>query len=331
MFLPRIIAVALCVASLQFSAEATLSDKDRREIYRQDLKRAGKDGYYSTEDGREILDSMLLGDTKSQADTAYKFLNNAWRMSKDSKRVLKALGSLKEYIAQHQPQKCDTNVYDQLLSIVRMSDKYFEEDTTRHALARMLLFKMQDAFVANCVEKLRSTLYRFYGRLGKEMSSLGAFNAFFVGEPLDLVAQETYPDNSPSMMNKLNLVSNDDKAWYQLMKRATVEMTVRDEDRYKEIRTMPRKEAMAVKFEYVVNNGCVSLSRNKWFQEFLDELAAVSNKFVFDLVENEALVHIFEEVERHLGMYKICMRAKDFDRNELMEKVELHTRQELAN
>jgi len=334
MYLPRIVAVALCVASLQLLAECSLSDKDRREIYREDRERAkvvGKDSYYSTEEGGEILESMMFGDTKSQADTAYKFLNNAWRLSKDSKRVLKALRSLKEYLAQHLSAKCDLNVYDQLLSIVRMSDYYFEEHTTRHALARMLLFRMHDAFVSNCVQKLLSELSRYHDKFDKEMGSLAAFYGFFEGEPLDLVPQETYPDNSPSMMDKLKLVANGDRAWYRLMKRATVEMTVRDEDRYKETWTMPRKQAMTVKFEYVVNNGCVLLSRNKWFQEFLDELNAVSNKFVFDLVDNEGLVHMFEEVERHLGMYKICMRVKDFDRNELMEKVELHTREEPAN
>ena len=331
MILLKIIAISLCVASLQYLAECSLSDKDRREIYRDDLKRVGKDGHYSTEDGKKVLDSMMFGDTKWQATVAHKFLNSAWMKSEDSKRLLEALGSLKDYIAQHQPQKCDLNVYDQVLSIVRMSDKYFEGKSTRHKLARMLLFKMHDAFVANCVQKLRTDLHRFYGRNRKEMSSLGAFNGFFEGEPLDLVSQETYPDNSPSMMNKLNLVSSDDQAWYQLMRRAAVEMTAGDEARYKETLTMPRKEAMAVKFNYLVNNGCVLLSQNKRFQAFLDELSGLSKRLVFDLVENEALEHNFQEVQKYLGMYKICMRVKDFGRNELMGKVEMHTREDPAN
>jgi len=327
----KIVAIALCVVGLQLSAEAKLSDKDLLEIYRQDLKHAGEDTYFSTEASREILDSMLHGDTKSQTDTAYEFLNNAWRVSEDSKRVLKALGSLREYIARHQPRKCDLNVYDQLLSIVRMSDKYFEEHTNRHALARMLLFKMHDAFVANCVQKLRTDLHRFYGKNRKEMSSLGGFESFLDGETLDLVGQETYPDNSPSMMNKLNLVSKGDKAWYQLMKRATVELTAGDEARYKETLTMPRKESIAVKFGYVVDNGCVLLSQNEGFQAFLDELSGLSKRLVFDLVEHKALEQQFQELQKYLGMYKICMRLRDFDRNGLMEKVEQHTRRGLAN
>jgi len=322
MFALRIVAISLCVASLQFLAECSLSDKDRREIYLDDLKRADKDGCYSSEDGKKVLASMLFGNTQLQADTAYKFLNSAWIKSDDSKRLLEALGSLKECIAQHRPKDCDLNVYDRLLSIVRMSDKYFEGKSIRHKLARMLLFKMHDAFATKCVHKLRSDLYGFYSTHGKEVGALEAFKPLLGSKSLDTVREESYPNKSPSMVEKLDLVPDGDEAWYQFLINA--EVRAKDDDLIS--RLIPRKEKTAAEIEFVVNSSCVPLSQSEKFISFVNELSSFSRKLVFDLVNNAGLEHDFQQVEKYVAMYKICMKLKELGTKELVEKVQTDTR-----
>jgi len=331
MLLLKIVAITLCVASLQSLAECSITDEDRREIYREDLKSAQKDGFYSTGDGKKLLASMLLGNSQSQAATAYKFLNNAWMKSKDSKRLLEALGSLKEYASQNSEEGCDVNLYDQILSIVRMSDRFFEGKSVRDRMIRMLIFRMHDTFVTSCVRMLRNDFRLFYNsKYAEQLNSLAAFKAFLTGESPDLIRVGSYPDDSKSMMDKLKLVSNGDQAWSQFMKYAAVKFADHDGDRAAETETMPRKERINAQFDFVVNNACVPLTQSNVFVSLVEKISSLAPKLVFELANDTGLRQDFQLVERYPAMYKICMKLKDLHRDELMGKVELHTRENYA-
>jgi len=327
MFAFRIVAISLCLASLQFLAECSLSDKDRRAIYQDDLADASRNNYYIDGKYKRAMGKFLFGDMHSRVDVLEEVLNSAWIKGEDSKRLLEALGSLKEHLSKNPEKECDLNVYDQILSIVRMSDKYFEGRSTRARVVRMSVFRMHDIFTNWCVRNLKSELQDYYKFYAEELYMLTSFREFLKGESLDLIKGRTYPDNSPSMMNKLNLVSDGDRAWYEFMMNAALKVADKDRDRAVEIRRMPRKERMAAEFEFIVNNSCVSLSQKRRFVALVDEVSSLTGKFVFELVDGESLEHEFEELEKHAAMYKICMRLKDFNTESLMAAVELHTRE----
>jgi len=328
MFVLKIAAIALCVASLQFSPVRSLSDKERREIYREDKKRASSDGYYSYGRHKDDMLSFVLGDTYSRSIGLENILRSTWFKSAASKELLKALDSLRGYLLTKMDEgTCDLALYDQLLSIVRMSDKYFEGNSTSDRMIRMLVLRMHDAFTTKCVERLLADLRQLHeSKYPRQLDSLAAFKAFLTSESLDLVQDRSYPDNSPSLMDKLKLVSNGDQAWSQFMKYAAVEVADNDPHRAAETEAMPRKERITAQFDFVVNNSCVPLSKSNVFISLVDEVPALAGKFVLDLFANDGLRHDFQKVERYVAMYKICMKLKDSDRNELMEKVEMHTR-----
>jgi len=291
------------------------------------MKRAAMDDFYSQTSYKRAMSKFLIGDTFSRAVALEDTLNSAWVKGDNSKRLLDAISSLKQYLSKNDERLCDLGLYDHFLSIMRLSDKYFERRSTRDRVVRMLVFRIHDRFTTSCVHKLQSDIKKFYNeQLGEQLIMLSGFRHFLASESPDLVQGGGYPDNCPSMMNKLNLVSNGDRAWYEFMMNAALKVADEDHDRAVKIRRMPRKERMAAEFEFVVDHSCVLLSQNNRFMRFVDEVSSLDGKLVFELTDNEAVKSGYESLERYVAMYKICMRLRAFDKKELMEKVELHTR-----
>jgi len=93
---------------------------------------------------------------------------------------------------------------------------------------------------------------------------------------------------------------------------------------------MPRKERIALELKFVIDTSCVALSLNKRFVAFVHELSSLARNLVFELVKDERLENNFRELTNLAAMYKICMRLRTINGNELVEKIELHTRKDLA-
>jgi len=89
---------------------------------------------------------------------------------------------------------------------------------------------------------------------------------------------------------------------------------------------MPRNERITLELKFAIDTSCVALSQNKRFVAFVHELSSLAQNLVFELVKDEGLENDFRVLTNLAAMYKICMRLRAFDRNKLVEKIELHTR-----
>jgi len=334
MFLLKIVAIAFCVASLQSWPVSSLSDKELTEQHKEDVIRASTDSHYTSGKHKDDMHTYLMGDggTHQIAGALQNILNSARLKGETSKHVLEDLSSLREHLLTDSGgATCDLDLYDQIVAIVRMSEKYFEEDSTRDRMVRMLANRLHDQFTSNCVTRLQSDLRQLHdGQYLKQLDSLATFKAFLAHESVDLIQDRSYPDNSPSLMDKLKLVSNGDQAWSQFLRYAAVELKDNDPDRAEKTKTMPRKERITAQFDFVVNNSCVPLSQSNVFVSLVEKISSLAGEFVLDLFANDGLKRDFQKMERYVAMYKVCMKLKDIDRNELMEKVELHTRENFA-
>jgi len=276
------------------------------------------------------MEEFHHGDTLSRAAALDNIFNSAWMKGETSKRLLGAIASLKKFLSTRPEKECDLAVYHQLLSIVRMSDKYFEGTSTRDRVIRMLIFKMHDGFATSCVQKFQKDFKEINDKYEEQLDMLTNFKEFFKEEHPDLSRGGSYPDNSPAMMNKLRLDSDGDKAWSMFMIMAGVDLSAKDPDRCLQTLTMPRKERIAAELKFVIDSSCEALSQQERFMAFVDGVSSLARNLRFELVEDESLEFNFQELTDYLVMYKICMRIRSFDRNELIEKIEQHTRKNPA-
>ena len=330
MFLLNIVAIALCVASLQFSAECFLSNKYRRSVYLDDLGYALRNRLSTRGSYTKGMEEFYQGDTLSRAAALENIFNSAWMKGGTSKRLLGAIASLKKFLSTRPEKECDPTVYHQLLSIVGMSDKYFEGSATRDRVIRMLIFKMHDGFATSCVRKFQKDFKEINDKNGEPLDMLTNFKEFFKGETPDLSRKGDYPDNSPAIMNKLKLDSDGDQAWYMFMLTVGADLAAKVRERAYKTWVMPRKERIALELKFVIDTSCVALSLNKRFVAFVHELSSLARNLVFELVKDERLENNFRELTNLAAMYKICMRLRTINGNELVEKIELHTRKDLA-
>jgi len=332
MFVLKIAAIALCVASLQSWPVSSMSDEEMAKQHSEDSKRASLDGYYFRGKHKDDMSSYVLGNPDKLAAALQNILNSAWLKGETSRQLLDALGSLRGTLLLRSGEgECDLVLYDQMVAIVRMSKKYFEGTTVRDRMIRMLVYRLLDRFTTRCVASLLGDLRQLHeGEYQKQLDSLATFKAFLTDEPLHLIQDKSYPDNSPSLTDKLNLVSGGDQAWSQFLRYAAVELKDNDPGRAERTKKMPRKERITTLFEFVVGNSCDQLSDSEEFLALVDEVPPLAGKFVLSLFDNNLLRHDFQKVERYVAMYKVCMKLKDLDRDELMEKVELHTRENFA-
>jgi len=319
MFFLKITAIALCVASLQ--SLAGYAAPNYRDQYRDDLETSATGGEFFAQSRKDAVRAIILGDVYPKAEAAVKILNRAWVKNEEVKKMIESLEFLKGYLVRQRPKDCDSGVQDQILSIVGMSDKYFEGKSSRDRLMRMLIFKMNDEFTSRCVRRLRSDFDRFQNNHVEQLDLLRDFRVFLKDE----TPESSNPELQP-IMDKLSLVSNGDRAWHQFMEMAQAQLAAKDNELYSKTWTMPKKEAMVVSFEFVANNSCVLLSQNQRFVQFVHEVSSLSNKFRFEFVDGDTSEHYFKNLEEYAAMYKICMKLKESDAKKLMERVELHIR-----